>query len=300
MSGRVQLIKDRFEKLETDLEPIDVSTLRAKKQPKEYFQRSATCIDFSKLNLNENGKTTTEAENQLPKQNRFNQFQRQSSTSSTCSNKSIRRSPAFRLEKHNKPSLKPIKVQPKDPVLTKPAIDLIIDEAEYLRTSETIKKALKNPLPLGPPPKKPPRTFDSPIRDVSIVDELEKRSIEMKPVDEQPQLQQKIHFLENNLKITSKTLPQPKKSSKSEEKKSFGSFLKCIAMPCHQTDSIYYERIETTNVYDKPDEEQIYMEPYQHLHNKDWMNNKNIPKNDELHYMVSNAVNPFIINYSLI
>lgn len=288
MAGRVQLIKDRFEKLETDLEPLDVSTLRVKKQPKAYFQRSATCIDFSKLNLNENGKTTTEAENQVPKQNRFHQFQRQSSNSSTSSNKSIRRSPAFRLEKHNKPSLKPSKVQSKDPVIAKPAIDLIIDEDEYLRTSETIKKALKNPLPLGPPPKKPPRTFDSPIRDISIVEELEKRSIEMEPVEE-PQLQHKIHFLENNLKITTKTLPQPKKRSKSEDKNSFGSFLKCIAMPCQQTDSIYYDRIET-NSYDKPDDEQIYMEPFQHLHNKDWMNNKNNPKNDELHYMVSKAL----------
>lgn len=260
--NQVQLLKSRFEKLEktklnVDIESLDITPIRHKSEPPIKFSRSATCIDFSKLNLKEEPK---EERTKIP-------FQRQTSNSSSSSYKSIRRSPAFRHDAQARPSV--VKSVTKEV----PAKKADFDELEYLATSATIKKALLKPLPTGSPPKKPPRIFHSP--------QLTKRS------GESPKPSIISSFLPK-LKISPNTLP--KTATKTEAKKPIGSFLNCIISPC-SIDPIYYEQIKKEQ-REKRQEETIYMEPFAHL-TKDFVNNnsKVSPASEELHYMCTD-LNP--------
>lgn len=75
--------------------------------------------------------------------------------------KCIKRSPAFRFNQdrtrasiHSHPSAKSVEKKIK-------TFENLQDEVAYVNRSETIKKALLKPLPIGLPPKKPPRMFNS-------------------------------------------------------------------------------------------------------------------------------------------
>lgn len=255
------MLKSRFESLEkakrSDIESLDITPLRLKHDPPIKFSRSATCIDFSKLKLNETQKDPVKKEEPA----KF-QFQRQLSNSSTASYKSIRRSPAFRAAAQARPSVAKI-VAKEDPVKKKTEVD----EIEYLTTSLTIKKALSKPLPIGAPPKKPPRTFLSP--------QFPKKNVQESTFESRFQ----------KLKISPNTLP--KKNTKVEDKKPISSFLNCIISPC-SIDPIYYEQIRSEQKRTRDvEEESIYMEPYAHL-KKDFISNNNDKSpegNGELHYM---------------
>lgn len=248
--NQVQLLKNRFEKLNDDIESLDITPLRLRRDPPK-FSRSATCIDFSKVKLKEVPKKDTKAEAARPN------FQRQSSNSSY---KSIKRSPAFRADAQKRASV--VKSMTKDD----PSKKLEIDELEYLSTSATIKKALLKPLPTDAPPKKPPRTFLSP--------QFPKKENSPDPITTRIQA----------LKISPNTLP--KKATKTEDKKHIGGLLNCIISPC-SIDPIYYEQIRREQKPKDPVEE-IYMEPFAHL-SKDFMNNnqkESCPQQkEELHYM---------------
>jgi len=257
-------LKNRFESLKTtndDLQTLESQSLRIKRSSPVKFQRSATCIDFSKLKI-DNDDDDEQMSEEPPKENKEPkfQFQRQTSNSSNASYKSVRRSPAFRLDKQNKPQLAKPASPPKDKTE--------VDELEYLQTSETIKKALRSPLPTGPPPKKPPRAFNLPVLDAEIIKKFEQKR-----------------------KVSPNTLPSTKRISKPEEKKSISQFFNCIVAPCHANDPIYYEQMKNEQYRQQEAEETIYMEPYAHL-NKDFDNNNSSSscssnKNEELHYMVT-------------
>lgn len=257
--NQVQLLKNRFEKLNSDIESLDLIPVRAKSEPPIKFHRSSTCIDFSKIKLKEVPKDAVKEDTTKP------QFQRQLSNSSNSSYKSIRRSPAFRFDGPTRPSIAK-SVTKEDPIKEKKEID---DELQYLSTSLTIKKALLKPLPTGSPPKKPPRTFLSPQFS------KKQRSREASPEF----IQSQLHLL----KISPNTLP--KKVTKTEDKKAISSFLNCIISPC-SIDPIYYEQIRGEQLRNREADETIYMEPYAHL-KKDFANNtKTNPKESgELHYM---------------
>lgn len=257
----VTTLKNRFEQLSSsqqssEIDSLDITPIRVKSGLQTKFSRSVTCIDFGKLQLD--AKTKEEPVKKKPKEDPAKlEFQRQLSNSSTSPYKSIiRRSPAFRFDAQNRPSVMKNETK-KDPVNTKE-----FDELTYLRTSNTIKKALAKPLPTGSPPKKPPRLFQSPQFDKKVEAELTK-----------------IH----KLKISSNTLP--KKTVKTEEKKAISSFLNCIIAPC-SIDPIYLEQIRNEQSRQRQEEETIYMEPYAHL-KKDFVNNnqKNPKASEELHYM---------------
>lgn len=251
--NQVQLLKSRFEKLNSEVvESPDVAQIRAKSEPPAKFTRSATCIDFSKLRLDEVKKEPSKEDSVKP------QFQRQLSNSSSSSYKSIRRSPAFRFDAQTRPSV--VKSVVKE-IPVKKKID--VDEIEYLTSSATIKKALMKPLPTGSPPKKPPRTFLSP--------QLQKKEVSPEPIRNRIE----------TLKISPNTLP--KKAIKTEDKKAISSFLNCIISPC-SIDPIYYEQIRNEQSRNRLEEESIYMEPYAHL-KKDFNSNPSPKANDELHYM---------------
>lgn len=76
-------------------------------------------------------------------------------------NKCLKRSPAFRYNQdrtrasiHSHPSAKSVEKRVR-------TFETMSDEVQYLASSETIKKALSKPLPVGRPPPKPPRVFAS-------------------------------------------------------------------------------------------------------------------------------------------
>lgn len=256
--NQVQLLKNRFEKLNNDVESLDMSTAIEKaplRLRRPQFKRSATCIDFSKLKINEVPKKVDSPPI----------FQRQLSNSSNSSYKSIKRSPAFRADAQKRPSV--IKsVTKADPVKKKQEVD----ELEYLCTSATIKKALLKPLPTGSPPQKPPRVFLSP--------QFAKKENSSEKVQNRIQ----------KLKISPNTLQtKATKATKTEDRKQIGGgLLNCIIAPC-SIDPIYYEQIRKEKKI-KDSEETIYMEPYAHL-KKDFVNNNqkdsSSKHNEELHYM---------------
>lgn len=269
-SSYVKTLKQKFEELDKKrfIEPLnlDITSLQInKKEPKFNYQRSATCISFNRNNNVDKEKVEyPKQENQTDDNNRFQRHCQNSS------GRSIRRSPAFRLDQQDKPNYSR-NVDVKE-------IVSVLDEAEYLKKSDTIRRALLSPLPKGPPPKKPPRTFEKPIRDLNCIDTPASSKIEQIKRNFQLHTESQIDRNKHNSKKSTKF---------NNEKRAFGKLFGCI-VPCH--DPIYYERINSRN---NSDEEQIYMEPYEHLKNKDWVNNHNsqVTNNSELHYMYT-VLNP--------
>lgn len=291
------------------------------------FKRSQTLIDFSKFkNGSKNDDDDEENENvrngeidqvkrhhrQVEEKNQKSverknlndsrRFERQNSDNSDSSYRSVRRSPAFRRADNEKK--KPV-TPPKNIKLTRqsPIIPIRkqVDELEYLATSETIKKALKSPLPTGPAPKKPPRIFASSpgVTNKEIIIEKKKA--------EDLQVQSELVF---------KKFDTPTNKSKEIPKKSFGSLLQCIITPC-SIDPIYKEQIKRERIQRQ---EEIYMEPFAHL-DKDFNLNDNncstlltespssssssqLPqqstKTEELHYMCTNILDQTNNNCSFI
>lgn len=267
----VQLLKSRFEKLNSNqnvniAEALDITPIRVKKEPQLKFSRSATCIDFSKFQFSEVKAKKEKIDIQDPVDIEDPvrvqpSFQRQLSNSSNTSQKSIRRSPAFRFDAHCRPSIvKNITKDEQDKRKTE-----VDKELEYLQSSVTIKKALLRPLPKGSPPKKPPRIFlSSPPK-----------------LDDSPPPSESLQTRIQKLKISPNTLPK-KTTAKTDDKKAISSFLNCIISPC-SIDPIYYEQIRKEQRQKRDQSEQIYMEPFAHLQ-KDFQNNSVTPK-EELHYM---------------
>lgn len=145
--SQVQQMRQRFEQLEIPkrsliqpekLQKTPAPVIKTPKPMFGFFKRSKTSIEIvrkceEKANQDKNDKDLL--------------------------NKCLKRSPAFRFNQdrtrasiHSHPSAS----SPKKQMQT---FQNVSDEVEYLSNSETIKKALSKPLPVGLPPKKPPRVF---------------------------------------------------------------------------------------------------------------------------------------------
>lgn len=347
-TSRVQSMKSKFESL-VNSESVDIP-INAKKLPiKPLFQRSHTCINlkthsetskefirkYSKSNnieiplqkqcsdsivLRKNINNPLTASLRVNRDSKDEALKLIRHSSDSSKRGSIKRSPAFRVgDKNNKAVL--TKLSPTTPpefddvkfeqLLQRCSTDNQKLQQAGLGLTDTLKFALKQPLPAGPPPKKPPRTFESPIKELNIVEEFGERLKE----EANNELKEKIDFLEDNLNLKK----EPKKVTKSKENIiPTTNFLSCIN--CTNTDSIY----EQFNPENKPERknqklvsdeflakrfpksnnpaEHIYMIPFSHLK----MNNKiDVPEivmdsgqiqNDEklenserkdLHYLVS-------------
>lgn len=148
--NQVQQLRQHFEKLKIpnksllEIEKLQKTTAApAIKTPKPLFglfQRSKTSIEITR-------KCEDKAD--------------QDKNDKDLLNKCLKRSPAFRFNQdrtrasiHSHPSARTVEKKVK-------TFEKISDEVEYLSNSETIKKALSKPLPIGLPPKKPPRVFSS-------------------------------------------------------------------------------------------------------------------------------------------
>lgn len=166
---------------------------------------------------------------------------------------SIKRSPAFRvgdkggkgvLQRSNSPLIKKETADKFDDLLRRCSTDA--EKLQEVGLTDTLKAVLKQPLPTGPPPKKPPRTFiDSPsprenrkpaqifARAAAAAEEDTKKRSTLPPKE----LQNKINFLENELVLKPSGRTKNVRSNihvSPTKTKPFGnSLLKCI--PCSST-----------------------------------------------------------------
>lgn len=147
--NQVQQLRQHFEKLKVpeksliELDKLQKTQIKPTKAPKPLiglFQRSKTSIEI--IRTCDNDSTHDNNDNSLL-------------------NKCLKRSPAFRFNQdrtrasiHSHPSARSVEKRVK-------TFETMQDEVEYLNRSETIKKALLKPLPIGLPPKKPPRVFSA-------------------------------------------------------------------------------------------------------------------------------------------
>lgn len=315
-TSRVQSMKSKFESL-VNSESVDIQSNVKKLPIKPLFQRSRTCINlkthsetskefirkYSKSNnieiplqkqcsdsivLRKNFNNPLTASLRINRDSKDESLKLIRHSSDSSKRGSIKRSPAFRVgDKNNKAIL--TKLSPTTP----PEFDDVKFEQLLQRCStdnqklqaglgltDTLKFALKQPLPNGPPPKKPPRTFESPIKELNIVEEFGQRLKEEEEKEANIELKEKIDFLEDNLNLKK----EPKKVTKSKENIiPATNFLSCIN--CTNTDSIY----EKCNPEIKPERknqklvsdeflarhfpksnnpaEHIYMIPFSHLKN---------------------------------
>lgn len=266
-TSRVQSMKSKFESL-VNSASVDIPTNVKKLPIKPLFQRSHTCINlkthsetskefirkYSKSNnieiplqkqcsdsivLRKNFNNPLTASLRVNRDSKDEALKLIRHSSDSSKRGSIKRSPAFRVgDKNNKAVL--TKLSPTTPpefddvkfeqLLQRCSTDNQKLQQAGLGLTDTLKFALKQPLPAGPPPKKPPRTFDSPIKELNIVEEFGERLKE----EANNELKEKIDFLEDNLNLKK----EPKKVTKSKENIiPTTNFLSCIN--CTNTDSIY-------------------------------------------------------------
>lgn len=182
MSGKVFQIKSQFENLQEKS-----SVLPVLPRKNHLFKRSATSFELlrkplvpaaSDVKTHANGSVYAKV-NKIPKSSTVSEFSR---FNADPSKRSIRRSPAFRVGE--KPNL--IKQPVTPPVDENDEIKTFLKKKSQTTNLQTcltnsMKAALRQPLPSGPPPKKPPRLTTNTTS------------------PEVPEIKEKICFLENHL-----------------------------------------------------------------------------------------------------
>ncbi|XP_055859137.1 uncharacterized protein LOC129921362 [Episyrphus balteatus] len=325
--GRVSAIKSQFENLSGSTVPPSSSNSNKKNL---LFQRTATSLDIPEKPKNLKCITvvpTSCSNSRIPTQlSRATQFKQVKSasldsevrltrhTSDPVKRSSIKRSPAFRVgDKHNKAvfvkqnSLEPKELLPEKParlesfLVRKCASD--IDRLQQPGLTDSIRAALRRPLPSGPPPRKPPRVVSCGIPTTSTPKERE--------------IHERLSLLENQLALRKKSkedeeqeqeqlLPHGKKSNNLLQKAktelvlhtrtSSSNLLDCLS--CHKSVANIYDSVapderkpltqnnsnsnsnsNSTNVIKRfsnsvwpsasvQKDEPIYMEPFAHLKKK--------------------------------
>lgn len=219
-------------------------------------------------------------------------------TSDPVKRSSIKRSPAFRVgEKQNKAILikqtsltedKTVEDTKFEKFLARNYSKTNMERFQQAGLSDSLKAALRQPLPVGPPPKKPPRTFCGSPTSVPEEKALFDSGDGHDPSDSATSgvhIQERINFLETNLAMKSgpKThLPAvkfrtPLQKSKTELVLQGTKFLNCISClrdstPVYDSVGAYeneskpliLQKSRTTCLTGKP-HEPIYMEPFGHL-----------------------------------
>ncbi len=184
-------------------------------------------------------------------------------TSDPVKRSSIRRSPAFRvLEKPIKAVVASIatKTVPEEDVPEKmeKLLKRTVDDKKFLQSgiTDTLKAALRQPLPSGPPPKKPPRAFESPKEDINTIQLFEEKLLTEKKNESNDYWREERTGLKSNA---------TKKSSKNHSTSS--NLLSCIRCTTPIYDAVVpHNSADTFTVPTKSNPtEHIYMEPFSHL-----------------------------------
>lgn len=297
--GRVKSMKSKFESL-SSLESLDISGALINVKPKPFakFQRSATSLDLFEANkskgvndkqiigvnscnirrqssdtflskLENRTKTSKISPLNEIKENveQVNRLTRQ--TSDPMKRSSIRRSPAFRVgEKPIKAvASKVSKTVPEEEVPEK--IDKFlkrsVDDNKFLQPgiTDTLKAALRQPLPSGPPPKKPPRAFESPKENINTIQLFEDKILKEK---ESNDWQENTDFSHMNRGQKSDA---DKKSVKTHSSAP-SNLLSCIRCTTPIYDVVVPHVKDNPKIISKTPtktnpSEHIYMEPFSHL-----------------------------------
>lgn len=233
------------------------------------FKRSATCIDFDKIRSDTNNENDKNIKNEIKSDSSFDRPTSENSKRGSI----IRRSPAFRLNKNEKPAFGKSKDEKRHQIHSAPPSILPPD---YSSLSDTLRKALKQPLPIGPPPKKPPRTFESPIKEFVPLPTLESSAASSNSSSDM------------NL---SKERSEP-------ERKSLNNY-HCISNDC---ENHYYDTVSAASHITEDEDEPIYSEPVlfkprESLNNSCCSNSDHLSDAGDLHYMVSQIIRVFFIIY---
>lgn len=131
------------------------------KKPKPVFQRSRTSINLIEATCKSDSVQT----NVLRSVN-SNKLSRLSRQTDDIKRASIKRSPAFRSKTGDRAS----KLHSGSPPSSIETRRTSSSEGPNTNLTDTLKKALKQPLPKGPPPRKPKRTFETNIKELIYVD----------------------------------------------------------------------------------------------------------------------------------
>lgn len=206
-------------------------------------------------------------------------------TSDPVKRGSIKRSPAFRVGDKHSPTGRPKIISPANVTQPVPNNELseriesllkrTVDDSKIIYQpgiTDTLKAALKQPLPTGPPPKKPPRAFlDSPspkeeLSTISLFESAVGTASETTsiPVVINNKLKSKIKFLQNNLQLKTCIESRPPLSPPHTSNSIFGCIPSCTATAVYDSVRIYSDENDIAGKPDNP-AEHIYMEPYGHL-----------------------------------
>lgn len=205
-------------------------------------------------------------------------------TSDPVKRGSIKRSPAFRVGDKHSPTGRPKILSPANATQPVPNIELseriesllkrTVDDSKIIYQpgiTDTLKAALKQPLPTGPPPKKPPRAFldlPSPKEELSTISLFEATVGTASETTSIPvinnKLKSKIKFLQNNLQLKKCIESRPPLSPPQTSNSIFGCIPSCTTTAVYDSVRIYSDEDGITEKPDNP-AEHIYMEPYGHL-----------------------------------
>lgn len=167
--SRVQLIKNKFETLS---HAQDDQIITAIKKTKPVFQRSRTSINLLEATTCKGDSEGVLRSLNSNKVNAKSKISRQTDDIKREFRSSIKRSPAFRKTGDRASKLHSPIEEKKQSVISEV-------NSEFGNLTDTLKKALKQPLPKGDPPRKPKRTFETNIQELGYV-ECENRALPRK------------------------------------------------------------------------------------------------------------------------
>lgn len=148
--SRVQLIRNQFELMQAQDDQILITAV---KKPKPVFQRSRTSINLIEATCKSDSVQTN-----ILRSVNSNKLSKLSRQTDDIKRASIKRSPAFRKTGDRTSKLH-------SPIDEKRS-GASEGSTEFTNLTDTLKKALKQPLPSGPPPRKPKRTFETNIKEL--------------------------------------------------------------------------------------------------------------------------------------
>lgn len=262
----VQNLRAHFETIGGARDDLAVTTTVCKK-PRPIFQRSKTSLQLTppKISPRTGGATKTQSYKVVPKnpvvasnnlknqKNSSSLLQQQFSRHTDDSKRaSIKRSPAFRELRH-KNAVHRTSSTPAPQPLVEIGESQLVEEAirrnPDVNLTDTLKKALSQPLPSGPPPKKPPRAFE-----IAVIAGSKIEAIQV-----------------NNNKATVRQVTSDKISTFVDQ-----NFLGC------------FNCVNKDPIYDLVPFEPIYMEPtLSRRPSKECAERHDGNSGDDLHYMVS-------------
>lgn len=159
-------------------------------------------------------------------------------TSDPIKRGSIKRSPAFRVGGGGGGTEKPVRPKLSSPLPNEQEQQQQQEHQSYQGFTDTLKAALRQPLPTGPPPKKPPRAFST---------------------ESTPSPQENVSTLQMFVP------PRLNSATAAIKPSLFGGCIPCVSSVTPIYDAVKLYSDEPPTIGSSHPSEHIYMEPYGHL-----------------------------------